>query len=266
MSVLAIEGKTMLFRIDMRHCQGVERLPNSIVPLLHGHCHTPLPSPTTRVPFASFQALRLLNARVGEQLSIPQSKGWAERTPELGLDGVNDLRFLDVHKAQHTSLVVQQDAHTFRLTYQRDRYHLIGGHGKPLALDITKHPGGAVRAHAVVSRHQCLSHAQSELLGLLNSHLPVMASIRDLFIPKHHRPLPEALLVMLDTTGMQAQDAIDNTCVFLEEVQTAMCSPFIQLEMDVYEEERKEKLQYHCLPLAFPCILSLCYQYRVVQN
>lgn len=73
--------------------------------------------PQSPVFSALLQVLRLLKARMSKDLPIKQSKGWAERSPKLSLDGVNDLGFMDVHKPQQTSLIVQQDTHAVRLTH-----------------------------------------------------------------------------------------------------------------------------------------------------
>lgn len=174
-----------------------------------------------------------------EQLPVPQSKRRAEGTLKLSPDGVNDPGLLDVHKAQEACFIVKEDANTIRLAHQCHRNNLIAGHGKPLTLSVAKDPGGAVGAHAVISGHQCLSHTHSKLLGLFDRHLPVMSAAAYLLIAKHNSPISEALGVVLHMTGIQAQHTIDDTSVFLEEIQTAVSSSLIKLELQFYRELKK---------------------------
>lgn len=191
---------------------------------------------TVTVAPASLQAFRLLQTRVCEQLPIPKSKRRAEGSLQLGLDGVNDCGFSDVHQRQKARFVVKQDAYAVRLSHQRHRDYLIVGHGKPLALSVAEHPGGAVGAHAVLSGHQRLGHTQTKLLRLFDRHLPVVSSVADLLIAKHDGPVLETLGVVSHMAGVQAQHAVDDGSVFLEEVQTAVSRSLIESELEIYRE------------------------------
>lgn len=171
---------------------------------------------------ASLQAFRLLQTRVCEQLPVPKSKRRAQGTLELDPDGVNDRRFSNVNQPQKASFVVKQDAYAVWPSHQRHRNNLIAGHGKPLALCVAEHPRGAVGAHAVLSGHQCLSHTQTKLLRLFDRHLPVVSSTADLLIAKHNSPVTETLRAVLHVAWVQTQYAVNDTSVFLEEVQTAV--------------------------------------------
>ena len=63
-----------------------------------------------------------------------------------------------------------------------------------------------------------------------------MSSTADLLIAEDDSPVPETLRVVLHFGRVQAQDAVDDAGVFLEEVQTAVgCSP-IELELQIYRE------------------------------
>lgn len=190
---------------------------------------------------ASLQTLWFLQTRVCEQLSVPKSKRGAERSLELNLDAVNDPRLLRVHQRQQPGLVVEQDAHTVRLPHQRHRHHLIAGHGEPLALSIAEHPGGAVGSHAVVSGHQGLGHTQTKLLRLFDRHLPVVSPAADLLVTEHDGPVTETLRVVGHVAGVQAQHAVDDAGVFLEEVQTAVGCSFIKPELQVYRESQNKQ-------------------------
>lgn len=171
-----------------------------------------------------------------EQIPIPKSKRRAEGRLELGPDGVNEGGFFDVDQPQKARLVVKQDAHPVRLSHQRHRDHLIAGHGEPLALGEAKHPGGAVGAHAVLSAHQRLRHTHAKLLRVFDCHLPVVSPTGDLLIAKHHSPVPETLGVARHAARVQAQHAVDDASVFLEEVQTAVSSSLIKPELKIYRD------------------------------
>lgn len=188
---------------------------------------------------ASLQPFRLLQARMCEQLPIPKSKRRAEGNLELGPDGVNDPGFFDVHQPQKARFIIKQDAYAVRLPHQRHRNYLIVGHDKPLALGIAEHPGGAVGAHAVLSGHQRLGHAQTKLLRLFDRHLPVVSSAVNLPIAKHNGPVSETFRVVFHVAGVQTQNAVDDTGVFLEEVQTAVSCSFIKSELKIYRETKQ---------------------------
>lgn len=179
---------------------------------------------------------------MSEQLPVPKSKRRAQGTLELDSGGVNDCWFSYVHQSQKARFVVKQDAYAVRLAHQRHRNNLIACHGKPLALCVAKHPGRAVGAHAVISGHQCLSHTQTELLRLFHRHFPIVSSAGDLLIAKHNGPVPETFRVVLYLAGVQTQYAVNDTSVFLEEVQTAVCCSLIQPELKSYETIRTETI------------------------
>lgn len=191
---------------------------------------------TITVHPASLQAFRLLQTWVCEQLPVPKSKRRAQGTLELDPDGVNDCGFSYVHQPQKARFVVEQDAYAIRFAHQRHRYNLIAGHGKPLALSVAEHPRGAVGAHTVLSGHQCLCHTQTKLLRLLDGHLPVVSSTADLLIAKHDGPVTETFGVVLHVAGVQTQNPVNDTSVFLEEVQTAVSRLLIKSELKIYRE------------------------------
>ncbi len=192
---------------------------------------------------ALLQAFRLLQTRVCKQLPIPKSERRAEGSSfKLGLDGVNNHRFFNVHQSQKTSLIVKQDPYAVWLAHQCHGNHLIVGHGKPLALSKAEHPGGAVGAHAVLSGHECLGHTQTKLARLLDCHLPVVSSAADLLITKHHGPVPETFRVVLHVAGVQTQYAINDASVFLKKVQTAVSCSLIKPELKICRENRKNSL------------------------
>jgi hypothetical protein len=43
----------------------------------------------------------------------------------------------------------------------------------------------------------------------------------------------------LDLAGVEAQHAVDDPCVLLEEVQTAVCSPLVQSELYACSESQQ---------------------------
>lgn len=193
-------------------------------------CYFSRPLQRSRHP-ASHQAFGLLQTRVCEQLPIPKSKRRAERGLELTPNGVNDPGLLHVNQPQETPFIVKKDPNTVRLAHQCHGNYLIAGHGKPLPLSITKHPGGAVGAHAVVSGHRCLGHTQTKFLRLFHRHLPVVSSAADLLVAEHDSPVSETLRVILDLAGVKAHHTIDDACVFLEEVQTAVGCSLVEPEL-----------------------------------
>lgn len=186
---------------------------------------------------ASLQAFRLLQTWMCEQLSIPKSKSRAQGTLEAGPDSVNYCRFSYVYQRQETCFIIEQDAYAIRFTHQSHGNNLPIGHGKPLALSVAKHPRGAVGAHAVLPRHTCVGHTETELLRFFDGHLPVVSSAADLPVAKHNSPVAETFRVILHLTGVQAQNTVYDASVFLEEVQTAVSCPLIKLKLKTYREE-----------------------------
>lgn len=184
------------------------------------------------------QAFRFFQARVCEHLPVPKSERRADGSFELDSDRVNNPGFLSVHQRQKTRVIVNQDAYTVRLAHQRHGGHLVVGHGEPFPLSVAEHPGGAVRAHAVVPGHQRFSHTHTKLLRLFNRHLPVVSSIANLLVTKYDRPVSETLGVVLHVAGVQAQHAVDDASVSLEEVQTAVSCPLIKLKLQIYREKK----------------------------
>lgn len=166
-----------------------------------------------------------------EQLPIPQCKGRTQRPLEGGPDAVKDGRLPCVHQAQKACIVVKQDSDTVGLAHQRHRDNLIVSHGRPLALSVAEHPGGAAGAHTVLPGHQRFGYAQTKLLRLLHRYLPVMSSAADPLIAQHDGPVPETLRIVLNLAGVQTKYAINDTGVLLEEVKAAVSCSLIQLEL-----------------------------------
>lgn len=207
--------------------------------------------PSQFVHSASLQTFRLLQTRVCEQLPIPKSKCRTQRTLELHSNGVNNWGFSCVHEPQETRLIVKQDAYAIWLAHQRHRDNLIVGHGEPFTLSIAEHPRRAVGAHAVLSGHLRLGHTQTKLLRLSDGHLPVVPSTVDLLIAKHDGPVAETLRVVLHVARVQTQNAVNDTSVFLEQVQTAVSRLLIKSEFNICEEleENYLRLRLTLLPI-----------------
>lgn len=164
------------------------------------------------------QSLWNLQARVCQELPIPECEGRADGPTELDPDGVDDRALLRVHQAKPAGIVVQQHPDAIRLSNQSHWHHLVGRHGKPLALNVAKHPGGVICADAVFSRHGCLCHSNPELLRLAHRYFPVVLARGDATVTKHHCPVAETLRVVLHLTGVKAQNAVDDASVSLKQV------------------------------------------------
>lgn len=169
-----------------------------------------------------------------EQLPVPKCKGGAQRPLERGPDAVEHRRLPGVHQPQKPSIVVEQDPHAVGLAHQRHGHDLIISHGRPLALSVAEHPGGAVGAHTVLPGRQRLGHTQAELLRLLDRYLPVVSSAADLLIAQHNGPVPETLGVVLNLAGVQAKHPINDPRVLLEEVKAAVGCSLVQFELETY--------------------------------
>lgn len=192
--------------------------------------------PSQFVHSTSLQALRLLQTWVCEQLPIPKSKRRTQGTFELHSNGVNNWGFSCVHKPQEPCLIVKEDAYAIWLAHQRHRDNLIAGHGKPFTLSIAEHPRRVVGAHAVLSGHLRLGHTKTKLLRLFDRHLPVVPSTTDLLITKHDGPVAETFGVVLHVARVQTQNAVNDTSVFLEQVQAAVSGLLIKSELNICEE------------------------------
>lgn len=64
-----------------------------------------------------------------------------------------------------------------------------------------------------------------------------MSSAADLLVPKHDGPVAETLRVILHVAGVQAEDAVDDACVFLEQVETAVSGSLVKLKLKGYGEK-----------------------------
>ncbi|KAG7269277.1 hypothetical protein CRUP_024904 [Coryphaenoides rupestris] len=139
---------------------------------------------------------------VREQLPVPKSKRGAQRAPEA------PLRLWTIR--EHARLVVQQHAHAVRLAHQRHRHQLANT--QEAALVPTQSSRGMPG----------LGHAHAELPRPLHRHLPVVAAGGDLLAASTTGPVAEALGVVLHVARVQAQHAVDDARVLLEEVQAAV--------------------------------------------
>lgn len=182
---------------------------------------------------ASLQAFWLLQTRVCEDFPVPKPKRRGNRSCEPSSECVNDSGLLSVHQPHEPGVVVEQDPHSVRLPHQSNRNHLTACHGEPLPLSIAEHPGGAAGTNTLVSGHPRLRDPQTKLLGLFHRDLPVVSFAANRFVAQHDGPLSETLGVVLDLGGVEAQHAVDDACVFLEEVQAAVGRTLIESELKV---------------------------------
>lgn len=67
-----------------------------------------------------------------------------------------------------------------------------------------------------------------------------MSSAADLLVPEYDSPVTEPFRVILHVTGVQAEDAVDDACVFLEQVQTAVSRSLIKLKLKAYRGRREK--------------------------